>query len=126
MLSGCGGTISSKERCSGANYEQNCTFSYKSSEGKWSTDLEGDRQHHQIVINGTISVTAGSGTLFIEGEDRVEEFPISAGEPVELTDVTMTLRDPFDEEEDDPYVVLGTRTDGTLEGLTGEVTYSTS
>ncbi|MEE1649979.1 hypothetical protein V1260_04175 [Brachybacterium sp. J144] len=102
-----------------------CTVTYETSEGQWSTELEGERRYGEVTISGTFTVASGSGTLEIEHADGVEEFPLSADEPVEISDLTLPLIEPRDSDDDATRVVLYTRADGTLEGFSAEFTYET-
>lgn len=88
-LSGC--TKGVNESCSGADFESTCTVTYEKSEGQWSTDLDGERTHSRLVLDGTFSVDSGSGTLVVEAGDRTVEYPISAEEPVEIVDLDVEL-----------------------------------
>ena len=135
-MTGC--TAGVRERCSGAiprrerlaqrvaDHEMSCTVTYKKSDSQWSTDLEGDRTHSTAVINGTFTVDSGSGTLILEGADETVEHPISAEEPVEITDLTLAMTSKRDGDERISAVVLRTTTDDVIEGFSAEYTYTTS
>lgn len=123
-MTGC--TEGVRERCSGADHEMSCTVTYKKSDSQWSTDLEGDRTHSTAVINGTFTVDSGSGTLILEGADETVEHPISAEEPVEITDLTLAMTSKRDGDERISAVVLRTTTDDVIEGFSAEYTYTTS
>ena len=123
LLSGCTEKVS--QRCSGSDFTVTCTVTYEKSEGQWSTDLEGERRHTEVTISGTFTVTSGSGTLEIEHADGVEEFPLSADEPVEISDLTLPLIEPRDADDEDTRVVLYTRTDGTFDRFSAEYTFET-
>ena len=69
---------------------------------------------------------SGSGTLILEGADETVEHPISAAEPVEITDLTLAMTSKRDGDERISAVVLRTTTDDVIEGFSAEYTYTTS
>lgn len=118
VLSGC--TERVKERCSGSGGEMSCTITYETSDGQWSTDLEGKRYENTLTLNGTFTVESGSGTLRIQGDDETYEYPLSAEEPVVIEDLTLTM---IRRGSDETLVGLATLADPQLDGFSAEFTY---
>ncbi|MGY5766581.1 hypothetical protein ACXET9_15445 [Brachybacterium sp. DNPG3] len=120
VLSGCTERVS--ERCSGSNGEHSCTFTYKTSDGQWSTRLEGGSTSTEAVIDGTITVESGSGTVLLGGADESFEYPISADEPVVIEDLALAMNGKRSES----WIYFEVTADPQIDGLTAEITYRTS
>lgn len=122
LLGGCTKHVS--ERCSGSNNNNSCSASFKESDGKWTTDLEGGAGHSTIVINGTFSIESGSGTLTLWGSDMSMEYDLVPGEPVVVEDLTLELIE-VSGSGNETRAILETNTDEALEGFSAEYTFST-
>lgn len=123
LLGGCNKFVS--EKCSGSGYESTCTATVGSSDGQWSTDLEGGDYHTTIVISGTFTIESGSGSLTLYGEDEGMEYELRPGEPVVVEDLTLELIErPGSSNE--TYAVLQTNADEPIEDFSAEYTFSTS
>ena len=117
VLTGC--TEHVKKRCSGSGGEVSCTVSYKTSDGRWDTELDADEYSDEMTISGTFTVESGSGTLILEGDDASQEFPISAEEPVVVEGLTL----PVIERDDETWVNLRVIADPQIDGFSGEYTF---
>ncbi|MBB5832560.1 hypothetical protein [Brachybacterium aquaticum] len=93
LLSAC--TEGSYNRCSGAHHEMSCAAGFSKSTSQWSEKLTGDHWHTQIVVSGTFTVEAGSGTLTLSGADGEVEYPLSPEAPVAISDLALDLNEPF-------------------------------
>lgn len=117
LLSGC--TEHVRESCSGSGGEVSCTVSYKTSDGRWDTELDADEYSTEMTISGTFTIESGSGTLILEGDDASQEYPISAEEPVVVEDLTLPVVE-FDHE---TWVNLRVIADPQIDGFSGEYTF---
>lgn len=63
--------------CRGSDGEHSCTVTYASSDGTWSTWLEGRSDSTEAVVGGTITIESGSGTVILEGAGEYYSYPIS-------------------------------------------------
>lgn len=120
LLGGCTERVS--ERCSGSNHEMACTATFKKSDGKWSTALEGGHDHSTIVINGTFSIEGGSGTLTLWGSDMSMEYQLSPEELVVVEDLELEL---MTSPKNETRATLETVSEQPLEGFSAEYTYVT-
>jgi len=64
-LTGC--TKARSKRCVSVWGDHSCTFKYKSWDDLWYERLESSYSDAQAVVNGTVTVESGSGTMRIEG-----------------------------------------------------------
>lgn len=120
MLGGCTERVS--ERCSGSHNEMACTATFKKSDGKWSTTLDGGHDHTAIVISGTFSIEGGSGTLTLWGSDKSMEYQLSAEEPVVVEDLSLGL---ISSSKGETHAVLETVSEEPLEGFSAEYSFVT-
>ena len=122
MLGGCNKFVS--EKCSGSDHEMTCSASVGESDGQWSTELEGGEGHSTIVISGTFSIAAGSGTLTLYGDDEGMEYELRPGEPVVVENLTLPLiQRPGSENE--TYAMLRTDSIEPIEDFSAEYTFVT-
>ena len=123
LLGGCNKFVS--ESCSGSNHEMSCSASVGESDGQWSTELEGGEGHSTIVISGTFSIAAGSGTLTLYGDDdEGMEYELRPGEPVVVENLTLPLiQRPGSENE--TYAMLRTDSIEPIEDFSAEYTFVT-
>ena len=119
VLGGCTERVS--ERCSGSDGEYSCTLSYATSDGQWSTELDGSSTSTEAVLSGTITVESGSGTVYVAGADSSYEYPVSAEEPVVIEDLSLAMI----EEDSDTWIYLKVTADPQIAGFSAELTYRT-
>lgn len=120
LLSSC--TEHVKEHCSGKDGTTSCTVTFETSDGQWSTQLEGDDWDESARFSGTFTIESGSGTLLIEGADSSQEYPLSPEEPVVVEDLPLALK----RDDEDTWIYLKVTSDPQIDGFSAQYEFTPS
>lgn len=120
LLSSC--TEHVKEHCSGKDGTTTCTVTFETSDGQWSTQLEGDDWDESARFSGTFTIESGSGTLLIEGADSSQEYPLTPEEPVVVEDLPLALK----RDDDDTWIYLKVTSDPQIDGFSAQYEFTPS
>lgn len=120
LLSNC--TEHVKEHCSGKDGTTSCTVTFETSDGQWSTQLEGDDWDENARFSGTFTIESGSGTLLIEGADSSQEYPLTPEEPVAVEDLPLALK----RDDEDTWIYLKVTSDPRIDGFSAQYEFTPS